>query len=234
MLRYDSTNIGWRQITCVGVANASAWSCLMDHFGNLMSPWITAARAWGRKYILTPDALATNAERLFYLKGYSWVWSIHIKKFRKMSTTTTTSTRSSSSSKDDLLSHLSSLVSPSEIIDPSSPEYTNNSQIWSHAHYQHPRLVLRPTSLDSLSQIIAFLGKTDLDFKVRSQGYGNATAKDVLISLTAFDQFAWDEENKIVTLGAGAPWSKYYEEISKAAPDYASKPPSSLHPRVTY
>ncbi len=139
-----------------------------------------------------------------------------------MSSTTTTSTSSTSSSASDPLSQLSSLVSPSEVISPSSPEYIDNTQPWSHVHDQHPRLVLRPTSLDSLSKIVAFLGKNDLDFKVRSQGYGNASAKDVLISLTAFNQFEWDAENKVVTLGPGAPWSKYYEEMEKAAPDYAS------------
>lgn len=142
-----------------------------------------------------------------------------------MSSTTTTTTRSSSSTASDPLAQLSSLVSPSEIISPLSPEYTNNTQPWSYHHDQHPSLVLRPTSLDSLSKIVAFLGKSHIDFKVRSQGYGNASAKDVLISLTAFDQFEWDGQNKLVTLGPGAPWSKYYEQMEKVAPDYASTHP---------
>ena len=77
--------------------------------------------------------------------------------------------------------------------------------------------------MESLSKVVAFLGKTDLDFKVRSQGYGNGTAKDVVISLTAFDKFEWDEESKIVTLGAGAKWQTYYDNMVKVAPDYHSK-----------
>lgn len=125
-------------------------------------------------------------------------------------------------SKDALLSQLKALVSPDEIISPDSPSFKSNSEVWSHAHYLNPKLVLRPRSLDSLSKIIAFLGPTDLDFRVRSQGYGNASARDVLISLTAFDDFGWDEENKIVTLGPGMPWAKYYDEMPKVAPGWTS------------
>jgi FAD binding domain len=136
-----------------------------------------------------------------------------------MSSTTTTKT--ATSSKESLLSQLSSLISSSDVISPSSPEYLANSQTWSHAHNQNPKLVVRPATLDSLSKVIAFLGKTDLDFKVRSHGYGNASAKDVLVSLTAFDEFEWDEEKKTVTLGAGANWALYYEKMHKVAPDYA-------------
>lgn len=139
-----------------------------------------------------------------------------------MSATTTTTKSSATSSKESLLAQLASLVDPSEIIHPDSPEYKDNSEVWSHLHFQNPRLVLRPSSLDSLSRIVAFLGKTNLDFKVRSQGFGNASASDVVISLRAFDQFEWDEQNKIVTLGPGAPWAKYYEEMPKVAPNYNS------------
>lgn len=138
-----------------------------------------------------------------------------------MATTTTTITASATG---DQLSQLTALVSPSEIISPASPEYIDNSQPWSHNKDFHPRLVLRPASLSSLSSVIAFLGKSSLDFKVRSQGYGSASAKDVLVSLSAFDQFEWDADTKVVTLGAGAAWSKYYEEMNKVAPDYASTP----------
>ena len=145
-----------------------------------------------------------------------------------MSTTTTTST----STKEDLLSQLCSLVSSSEVIHPSDPKYLENSQTWSDYHNQHPSLVLRPTSLESLSKILAFLNTTSLDFKVRSQGYGNGSAKDVLISLTAFDQFNWDPENKIVTLGPGARWSKYYHEMNQIAPQLRDRQrPHTLHRR---
>lgn len=140
---------------------------------------------------------------------------------------TTTSTKTTSASTESLLAQLTSLVDSSEIIAPDSPDYKDNTEVWSHLHFRHPRLVVRPSSLKSLSTAIAFLGKTNLDFKVRSQGFGNGSASDVVVSLRAFDQFEWDEKNKIVTLGPGAPWGKYYDEMMKVAPDYSSLLPES-------
>jgi FAD/FMN-containing dehydrogenase len=134
----------------------------------------------------------------------------------------------STPSKDALLKELKTLVSPDEILTSDSPVWKTNTETWSAAHYLNPKLVLRPTSVESLSRIVAFVGKTDLDFKVRSQGYGNASAKDVLISLTAFDQFEWDEKNKVVTLGPGMPWAKYYDEMPKVAPGWTSRYTQSL------
>lgn len=96
-----------------------------------------------------------------------------------------------------------------------------------------PRLTIRPATIDSLSKVIAYISKTTLDFAVRSQGYGSASAKDVLISLTAFDEFAFDRENEIVTLGAGQPWGEYYRKMETVAPDYSGlllgQPPFCVH-----
>ena len=86
----------------------------------------------------------------------------------------------------------------------------------------HPRLLIRPKDITSLSNVIAYLAETDLDFAVRSQGYGNASAKDVLISLTAFDEFSFDREKEFVTVGAGQSWDDYYRKMEAEAPDYTS------------
>jgi FAD/FMN-containing dehydrogenase len=164
------------------------------------------------------------------------VTAIRLKLFLKSHTTLETSLSTnlfsmgdaSTPSKDALLKELKTLVSPDEILTSDSPVWKTNTETWSAAHYLNPKLVLRPTSVESLSRIVAFVGKTDLDFKVRSQGYGNASAKDVLISLTAFDQFEWDEKNKVVTLGPGMPWAKYYDEMPKVAPGWTSRYTQSL------
>lgn len=106
----------------------------------------------------------------------------------------------------DSLLHLKTLLTDSEIIEPSSPSYITESRTWAAQKNLHPRLVLRPTSLQSLSATLAYLSSTQLDFAIRSQGFSSSSAKDVLISMTAFDGFEFDRENEVVTVGAGQKW----------------------------
>ena len=85
-------------------------------------------------------------------------------------------------------------------------------------------------NVESLSKALSYLSKTDLDLAVRSQGVGSASAKDVLISMTAFDDVDFDRENEVVTVGAGQSWGEYYEKMDRIAPEYASKAsPFSQH-----
>lgn len=42
--------------------------------------------------------------------------------------------------------------------------------------------------------------------------------------MTKFDEFAFDQENEVVTVGAGQTWEEYYEKMEKAASDYAGIP----------
>jgi FAD/FMN-containing dehydrogenase len=121
------------------------------------------------------------------------------------------------------LKNLSTLVSIDEIISPSSNLYEENTSTWSSSRNKHPHLVLRPKSVSSLSTILKYLGETDLDFKVRSQGFGNASAQDVVISLSAFDDFEWNEEDHTVTLGAGGKWGDYYDKMDAVAPKWTSR-----------
>lgn len=122
----------------------------------------------------------------------------------------------------DLL-ELSTLVNSGEVLNVSSPDYLSNTQPWSIYKDQKPRLVLRPTSLASLSGIVSFLADKDLDFRVRSKGYGSSSASDVLISLSAFDSFEFNREEEHVILGAGGSWNGYYENMQAVAPDWTSE-----------
>ncbi len=121
----------------------------------------------------------------------------------------------------DRFAQLSSLLSPAEIISPSSPDYVANTETWSSAKDKHPRIVLRPTTIESLSKVIKYLSETDLEYKVRSQGYGSASASDVLISLSAFDDFEFHEKDEYVLLGAGANWGSYYDRMHTVAPGWS-------------
>ncbi len=120
--------------------------------------------------------------------------------------------------------HLRSILSPEEIILPSSDRYRAESLPWAAQKDQKPALVIRPVTVDSLSKALGYLSKTDLDLGIRSQGVGSASAKDVLISMTAFNGVEFDRQNEVVTVGAGQSWGEYYEKMDKIAPDYASEP----------
>ena len=121
----------------------------------------------------------------------------------------------------DALLHVKTLLNPEEIIEPSSPSYHSESLTWAAQKNLHPRLVLRPTTSESLGSILAYLSKTSLDVAVRSQGFGSSSAKDVLISMTAFEGFEFDREKEVVTVGAGQTWEEYYKKMEAVAPDYA-------------
>ena len=77
----------------------------------------------------------------------------------------------------DPLLHLKTLLHAQEIIEPSSPSYRSESLPWAAQKYLHPRLAVRPTTLNSLSVILVYLSKTSLDFAVRSRGFGSSSAK---------------------------------------------------------
>jgi hypothetical protein len=85
----------------------------------------------------------------------------------------------------DLLHH-------EEVVTPSSPSYVELSRTWAAQKNLKPHLVVQPKDLHSLSHLIAFLERSELDFAVRCAGMGSASAKDVLISMSAFDSFEFD------------------------------------------
>ena len=121
---------------------------------------------------------------------------------------------------EDHLLHVKSLLDKHEIIEPSSPSYRRESLTWAAQKDLHPRLVVRPTTLKTLGKVLAYLSKTPLDFAVRSQGFGSSSAKDVLISMTAFDEFEFHREEEFVIVGAGQTWKEYYTKMEQVAPDY--------------
>ena len=120
--------------------------------------------------------------------------------------------------------HLTSLLDPPEVIPSAHPLYTTESQPWAIQKDRKPSLVIRPKTVHSLGKAVAYLSSSSLEFSVRSQGFGSASAKDVLISLTAFDEFSFDREKEIVTLGAGQSWADYYEKMEKEAPEWTGMP----------
>ncbi|KIX93842.1 uncharacterized protein Z520_10467 [Fonsecaea multimorphosa CBS 102226] len=120
------------------------------------------------------------------------------------------------------IERLRSILSSDEIIVPGSDLYRAESLPWAAQKDLKPATVIRPTNTESLSKALAYLSKTDLCLGIRSQGVGSASAKDVLISMTAFDDVDFDRQNEIVTVGAGQSWGQYYEKMDRIAPDFAT------------
>ncbi len=106
------------------------------------------------------------------------------------------------------LKSIQALVRSDEIITPEDAEYTAASSTWSIHKNKHPALIVRPKSLESLSKVLKALSTTDLEIDIRSSGFGSASAKDVLISLSAFNEFEFDRKNEVVTLGTGQSWTR--------------------------
>lgn len=109
-----------------------------------------------------------------------------------------------------------------EILAPGHPEYDRQSQVWAVQSDLHPQVVARPNSIEGLSTLLKTLDGTSLNVSVRSQGFGNGTAKDVLISMTTFDSFKCDMENETITIGTGQTWSSVDEKVEKHCPGYAT------------
>ena len=121
-----------------------------------------------------------------------------------------------------------SVLSDDEILYPSHPQYSKESQTWATQADLKPKVVVRPTSVEALCRLVAALKDTDLQFGVRSGGNGNASAKDVLISMTAFDSFESDVSepgNETVTIGTGQWWEKVDRQIEEECPGFATISP---------
>lgn len=118
---------------------------------------------------------------------------------------------------------LQQLLRPHEIITPNTPTYQPSIQTWACQKQQYPQIVVRPTSIESLSQVISHLYPTDLQFAIYGHGFSSTSAKDVLINMTAFDEFHFDSDSETVTIGAGQTWAEVYRKLGEAAPGYGSK-----------
>ena len=118
-------------------------------------------------------------------------------------------------------------LEPDEVLRPGTSQYDTDSSTWAVQKNAKPKVVARPKSVDSLTRLVAALKETSLEYAMRSGGYGNASAKDVLISMTAFDSFESEMTpgKETVTIGAGQSWGDVDTKIDKHCPGYATISP---------
>jgi hypothetical protein len=81
----------------------------------------------------------------------------------------------------------------SEIHEPGTPSHRAQSLPWSQHAEANPRLVVTPSTLTSLQSTLKLLYEDPtLDFAVRNTGTGSASARDVILSMQGFKDFAFD------------------------------------------
>ncbi len=120
------------------------------------------------------------------------------------------------------LTELKALLSPDEIISDRSPKYEATSKTWAIQANKHPAVVVIPRSLETLSKVISYANSSSLGIGIRCTGIGSATAEDVLVSLSAFKSFSFDQNEETITFGAGHNWGEIDEKMEQHAPGYAS------------
>jgi len=121
------------------------------------------------------------------------------------------------------LSALQLLLRPDEIITPDSADYQPSIQTWASQKQLNPRLVVRPTSVESLSKVVAYLYSTDLEIAIYGHGFMSSSSKDALINTTALNDFHFDKHSELLTIGAGQTWEEVFRKLGEVAPDYGGK-----------
>jgi FAD/FMN-containing dehydrogenase len=121
------------------------------------------------------------------------------------------------------ISAIADILSSDEIIDQSSPPYSDESKVWSFQKNLHPQLVVRPKTLASVQRTITYLCNSTVDFAVRSGGVGSSSSEEVVISMTAFDELKFDPENETVIIGAGQTWGEVDRKMEEVTDGYVGR-----------
>jgi FAD/FMN-containing dehydrogenase len=121
------------------------------------------------------------------------------------------------------MDQIRAILSNDEVIKPSDPAYTKESQVWSAQKNKHPQFVARPKTIETLSKLLKALNDNDVEFDVRSGGCGSASARGVLISMSAFDGFEFNKEEEYVVVGAGQLWRDVDAKVESLTPGYSGE-----------
>ncbi|KAH8808708.1 cysteine desulfurase [Xylogone sp. PMI_703] len=190
---------------------ASAYS--RPNYENRVKDLLMASEAEARSQWGSVKGFAASLERALRETMMAWpVWTAHpfMGRLTKMVLSASNQT------------FFSSILSPEEIIDSSSPEYLNKTEIWCGQRNRHPQLIIQPCTLAKLQETVKYLcDAPNIDFAIRSGGLGDSSASDVVVSMAKFDEFEFDAATDIVTIGAGQTWGDVDRKLEEHAPGYA-------------
>ncbi|KAL0943037.1 cysteine desulfurase [Colletotrichum truncatum] len=112
-------------------------------------------------------------------------------------------------------------LSPDSVATPKDAAYTLHSEPFAIQKQLNPLVVLIPSSVDELAEIVRFLYESNLDFAIRGHGFKSPSAKHVVVSMMKFNGLDYDPTKKIATIGASATWSEVVTYMEKVDPEYS-------------
>jgi FAD/FMN-containing dehydrogenase len=118
------------------------------------------------------------------------------------------------------LDDLRKLLQPCEIFEQGHPEHRSQSLPWSRHAELNPTLVLQPTSLERMQNIVNFLYNSNLDFAVRNTGTGSVSAEDIILSTHGFKSFEFNGKDEVI-VGAGLDWGEVDVLMEEKAKGFA-------------
>jgi FAD/FMN-containing dehydrogenase len=121
---------------------------------------------------------------------------------------------------EDYLNDLQTLLQPSEIFEQGHPEHRLQSLPWSRHAELNPTLVIQPTSLERMQDVVKYLYNSNLDFAVRNTGTGSVSAQDIILSTHGFKSFGFNGKDEVV-IGAGLDWGEVDAIMEEKAQGFA-------------
>ncbi|KAI1113083.1 putative FAD-binding oxidoreductase [Nemania sp. NC0429] len=108
-----------------------------------------------------------------------------------------------------------------EVVRPNEADYEAlRTENWAQTAWQMPTCIVRPRSIKHLQEVIPRLVASNISFTVRSGGHcphagaGNID-NGILIDMSYFDHFGYDEQKEVVEIGTGLRWGEVYAQLDK-------------------
>ncbi|KAI0508719.1 putative FAD-binding oxidoreductase [Xylaria bambusicola] len=108
-----------------------------------------------------------------------------------------------------------------EVVRPNEADYEAlRTENWAQTAWQMPTCIVRPRNTEHLQKVIPKLVASNVSFTVRSGGHcphagaGNLN-NGILIDMSYFNHFTYDERRAVVEIGTGLRWGEVYAQLDK-------------------
>ncbi|KAI1499597.1 putative FAD-binding oxidoreductase [Biscogniauxia marginata] len=104
---------------------------------------------------------------------------------------------------------------------PSEDQYQNLSEVnWVQTAWASPTCIVRPSTVEELSDLVKHLTTEEVHFAVRSGGHSpaplGANINDgVLVDMSKFNTVEYDAARKVAVVGSGLRWGEVYHQLDQ-------------------